>query len=111
MTDYHGDDSMNEIAFTESQQPSTTCERVYALLQKMYAEGYHQPYEDAMVQLGNQLMAVTRTFGDYFLALDERIMNRDYGGALQIGRAMVEHEAMLHSIYAGEPVRSRQSLN
>ncbi|WP_238232658.1 flagellar biosynthesis repressor FlbT [Methylobacterium thuringiense] len=97
--------------FLADHDADTVCKTIYVLLQRMYRDGNHQAHEDAFLQLANKLMSVTRTYGTFFLALDDRIQERDYAGALLVGQALLQHEAMLHDIAAGKPIRRSATLN
>ncbi len=61
----------------------TPCMALYALLERALREGDHDPYDNDIVQIGNALMACTKSFGMLFVVLDERLEHRDYKGALQ----------------------------
>lgn len=92
----------------ESHSP---CMALHALLENALQHGDHDPYCDDIVQIANAMMECTKTFGIFFVALDERLEQRDYVGALQVGVALVQHEAFLLDILADKPVQHASSLN
>lgn len=61
--------------------------------------------------LANYLMSDTTTFGAYIVELYARIMEGNYAAALLVSEAMVQHEAMLHEIAAGKPLRYGSTIN
>ncbi|WP_342167051.1 hypothetical protein [Methylobacterium sp. SD21] len=89
----------------------TPCMALYALLERALQDGDHDPYDNDIVQIGNALMASTKSFGMLFVVLDERLEHRDYAGALQVGAALVEHEALLLDVACGKPVRHASTVN
>lgn len=89
----------------------TVCEKIYIHLQRICAEQTQAGHEDAIIRLANQLMAVTQTYGPFFVALDEQIEQRNYAGALKIGQALLEHEAILHSLLGLKPFRHNFTVN
>lgn len=68
------------------------------LLQHIYDSNNHNIYENEIIELANELMSATKTYDILFLYLYDSLMNLDYGKALQVGKLLLEHEAMLHAI-------------
>lgn len=89
----------------------TPCMALYALLERALQDGDHRRYDDDIVQIANAVMSCTKSFGILFVVLDERLEHRDYMGALQVGAALVEHEAMLLDVACGKPIQPASTLN
>lgn len=90
---------------------STICELICVQLQRIHEECTRAPHEEEFVRLSNILLPNTKTYGVYILAIYQALENYDYGGALAAGRAMLQHEIMLHAILAGQDVRQNATLN
>lgn len=89
----------------------TVCERIYTLLQCIYDNNDHNSYENDIVTLANELMAVTKTYDILFFHLYDSLMNLNYGSALQIGNLLLQHEAMLHNIASQRNIVRPSVLN
>ncbi|GEL44564.1 hypothetical protein MEX01_51550 [Methylorubrum extorquens] len=87
----------------------TICQRIYMLLQRIYDSNDHNTHENKIVELANELMSETKTYDILFLYLYDSLMNLDYGKAVQVGKLLLQHEAMLHDI-ASEGAIERPSL-
>lgn len=90
-------------------EAGTICERIYVLLLRIYDSNDHNAYENKIVELANELMSVTKTYDILFLYLYDSLMDLDYGKALQVGKLLLQHEAMLHDL-ASESVVGRPRL-
>ncbi|WP_210161148.1 flagellar biosynthesis repressor FlbT [Methylorubrum extorquens] len=90
-------------------EAGTICQRIYMLLQRIYDSKDHSALESEVVELANELMSATRTYDILFFYLYDSLMNLDYGKALQVGKLLLQHEAMLHDI-ASESAIERPSL-
>lgn len=87
----------------------TPCMAIYALLERARSEGNHDPYDDDIVQIANALMSIEKSFGIFFVYLDEKLEQKDYFGALQVGAALVQHEATLLEAAIGIRSGSRRN--
>lgn len=109
--DFH----MSQQAAASFPEPSsaleagTICERIYVLLQRIYDTQAHDGHEEQIVALANKLMSATKTYDILFFYLYDSLMELNYAKALQVGKLLLQHEAMLHSI-ACEDAAGRPSL-
>jgi hypothetical protein len=90
-------------------EAGTICERIYLRLLRIYDSNDHNTYENEIVELANELMSATKTYDILFLYLYDSLMNLDYGKAVQVGKLLLQHEAVLHDI-ASESAIGRPSL-
>lgn len=96
---------------SSAPETGTICERIYMLLQRIYDTNSHNTHEDRIVELANELMSVTKTYDILFFYLYDSLMNLDYAKALQVGKLLLQHEAMLHGIASENAVRQPSLLN
>jgi hypothetical protein len=94
---------------SSAPEASTICQRIYIILQRIYNSNDHNTHENEIVELANELMSGTKTYDILFLYLYDSLMNLDYGKALQVGKLLLHHEAVLHDI-ASESAIGRPSL-
>lgn len=80
------------------QTSETICERIYALLQQVQRDNDHNPYVGAIMGLADPLMDAAGSFAIYISALGERLIAREYADALNVGRLLIQHEAMLLAV-------------
>lgn len=95
--------------YASAPEAGTTCERIYMLLQRIHDTNEHNALENEIVVLANELMSVTKTYDILFLYLYDSLMDLNYGKALQVGKLLLQHEAVLHGI-ASESSIGRPSL-
>jgi hypothetical protein len=83
------------------QTSETICERIYALLQQVHRDNDHNPYVGAIMSLADPLIDAAGSFAIYISALGERLMAHEYADALNVGRLLIQHEAMLLAVADG----------
>ena len=106
-------DAVNECynSLVGEVEADTCCKRICVMICRMQKDPSCLTHELHFMVLASQLLSNTKTFGRYIAELDGHIRQGDYAAALRIGEVMVEHEAMLHEIAAGKPLRYKASIN
>lgn len=89
----------------------TVCERIYMLLQRIHDTNEHNTLENEIVVLANELMSVTKTYDILFLYLYDSLMDLNYAKALQVGKLLLQHEAVLHDIASKNAIERPSLLN
>ncbi|GAA0269580.1 hypothetical protein GCM10008965_42000 [Methylorubrum aminovorans] len=98
----HGD-------LSSAPEAETICERIYMLLQCIHDTNEHNKLENEIVVLVNELMSVTRAYDVLFLYLHDSLIDLNFGKALQVGKLLLQHGAVLNSI-ASESFIGRPGL-
>lgn len=94
-----------------ASEAGTICERIYMHLQRIYDTNSHNTHEDRIVELANGLMSVTKTYDILFFYLYDSLMDLNYAKALQVGKLLLQHEAVLHGIASENAVGQPSLLN
>ena len=94
-----------------AQGRQTICARICALLEQVHRDNDHGPHVGAIMALADPLMDAAGSFTIYISALGERLIDRNYADALNVGRLMVQHEAMLLGIADKRPSNHLARLN
>lgn len=92
-------------------ETGTICERIYLLLLRIYDSNDQSVYGNKIVELANELMSATNTYDILFLYLYDALTNLDYGKAVQVGKLLLQHEAVLHEIAAERTIGRPSFLN
>ena len=81
------------------------------LLQRIHDTNEHNTLENEIVVLANELMSATKTYDIFFLYLYDSLMDLNYGKALQVGKLLLQHEAVLHDIASKSAIERPSLLN
>jgi hypothetical protein len=96
---------------SSAPEAGTICERIYMLLQRIHDTNEHNTLENEIVVLANELMSATKTYDIFFLYLYDSLMDLNYGKALQVGKLLLQHEAVLHDIASKSAIERPSLLN
>jgi hypothetical protein len=99
------------LALVDEADADTCCKRIRVVIQRMRGGGDQATHERHFMALANQLVAETKSFGVYVVEIYTCVMEGDHETAVQICDAMIQHEAMLHEIAAGRPLRYGATIN
>lgn len=92
-------------------ETGTICERIYVLLLHIYDSNDQNIYGNKIVELANELMSATKTYDILFLYLYDALTDLDYGKAVQVGKLLLQHEAVLHEIASEGTIRRPSFLH
>lgn len=89
-------------ALATEPDADTCCKRIFVLIERMRNNVDASRSEEYVILLLNQLMKSTEfSFNIHIINLSQALDDKKYSSALQITRAMIHHEAMLHQIASG----------
>ncbi len=80
------------------------------LLERILDANDYTIVQEEIIDLANELMSETKTYDILFLYLYESLMSLNYAKALQVGKLLLQHEAVLHAI-ATEKYATGATLN
>ncbi|MGU3329582.1 hypothetical protein ACLBXB_21895 [Methylobacterium mesophilicum] len=89
----------------------TCCKRMCVMIRRMQRGGNFTDHESHFMTLANQLIAKTQSFGVYIVEIYTCMIEDDFETAIQIGEAMVQHEALLLSVAAGKALHHGATIN
>jgi hypothetical protein len=89
----------------------TCCKRICVMIRRMQRDGLSTDHDSHFMALANQLLTTTNSFGPYIVEIYACMLEEDYDTAIQIGDVMLQHEAMLHSVAAGNSISNGATIN
>ncbi len=92
-------------------ETGTICERIYLMLLHIYDSNDQSVYGNKIVELANKLMSATKTYDILFLYLYDSLTKLDYGKAVQVGKLLLQHEAVLRDIASESAIERPTLLN
>jgi hypothetical protein len=98
-------------ALADESGADTCCKRICVMVSRMKRDGSRMPHELHLMTLSKQLLSTTKSFGRHVLELHAHVDEGNYGAALLVGQAMVEHETMLHGLLDGSMPTRQCALN
>jgi hypothetical protein len=98
-------------ALRGEDKADTCCKRMCVMIHRMQHGGNFTDHESHFMTLSNQLIEETQSFNVYIAEIYACMIRDDFETAALIGEAMVQHEAMLHSVAAGKFLQHGATIN